>query len=219
LFKLLKKYKIYDVEGIRMGSLALSTFNIDQPNLGSLLFQTGYLTIKNISANGQVYELGYPNQEVKASLLDGLLSEYREMPSEDSVALIDDVQTALRTANIKGLIKQLNALIATIPYDHWNADTESIFTIITFLAFKLTGVDVYTEVHSAKGRCDVLAGTEDYIYVIELKLDGSAAEALQQIKKKGYLTPYASDRRKKIAVGISFSSENREVAEHLMQEL
>ncbi|UAY56582.1 ATP-binding protein [Arachidicoccus terrestris] len=218
LINILKKNNIYDVEGIRMGSLALSTFNPDHPNPGSLLFQTGYLTIKNISASGQVYELGYPNQEVKASLLDGLLSEYREMPSVDSVALIEDIQVALKAANIAGLVRQLNALIATIPYDHWKVDSESIFTIITFLTFKLIGVDVYTEVHSAKGRCDVLVKTDLYIFVIELKLDGSASEALQQIRKKGYLSPYVADLRKKLAVGISFSSENREVAEFLLEE-
>ena len=218
LINILRKNAIYDVEGIRMGSLALSTFNPDQPNPGSLLFQTGYLTIKNISASGQVYELGYPNQEVKASLLDGLLSEYREMPSVDSVALIEDLQGALKAADIAGLVRQVNALIATIPYDHWKADSESIFTIITFLAFKLIGVDVYTEVHSAKGRCDVLVKTDLYIFVIELKLDGSASEALHQIREKGYLSPYAADPRKKLAVGISFSSKNREVAEFLVEE-
>jgi hypothetical protein len=115
-------------------------------------------------------------------------------------------------------VNLLNSLIASVPYDHWNAGTESIFTIITFLTFKLTGVDVHTEIHSAKGRCDVLVRTDLYIYAIELKLDGTAAEALQQIREKGYLSPYASDLRKKIAVGISFSSKNREVAEYLVEE-
>lgn len=94
------------------------------------------------------------------------------------------------------LIGQLNTLIGSIPYDHWNAGKESIFTIITFLTFKLTGVDVYTEVHSAKGRCDVVVMTDRYIYVLELKLDGTAEEALQQIKEKGYLQPYTADKRK-----------------------
>lgn len=78
-------------------------------------------------------------------------------------------------------------------------------------------MDVYTEVHSAKGRCDVLVKTDLYIFVIELKLDGSASEALHQIREKGYLSPYAADPRKKLAVGISFSSKNREVAEFLVE--
>ena len=218
LLSQLKRRAVYDVESLEMGSLALSTFNTENPNPGSLLFQTGYLTIKNISSDGQLYELGYPNREVKASLLDGLLSIYREASWEDSLGLVAKIKKALNTCDIEGLVHQLNALISTIAYDHWKADTESIFNIITFLTFRLAGVDVYTEVHSARGRSDVLVKTDLYIYVIELKLDGTAAEALAQIKEKGYLQPYAADPRKKIAVGISFSSEKREAEEFLVAE-
>ena len=218
LFKLLKKMALYDIEEIRIGSLALSDLNIESPKAGSLLFQTGYLTIKNISPNGQIFELGFPNREVKASFLDGLLSTYRGAPFEDSVALVDDIQAALRIGDLPALVRQLNTLIGSIPYDHWNAGRESIFTIVTFLTFKLAGIDVYTEVHSAKGRCDVLAMTDRYIYVLELKLDGTAEEALHQIKDKGYLQPHAADNRKKLAVGIAFSSEKREVSAYLVDE-
>ncbi|UAY55497.1 ATP-binding protein [Arachidicoccus terrestris] len=219
LIHLLKTRQMYDVEGIQLGEVSLSTLNVENPNPGSLLFQTGYLTIKNISPDGQVYELGYPNKEVKASLVDGLLSAYREAPSEDSVALMAKVKSDLESGDITGLTHQLNALIATIPYDHWNADTESIFTIITFLTFQFAAIDMHTEVHSSKGRCDLLVKTGRYIYVMELKLDGTAEEALQQVIEKGYLQPYAADIRKKFAVGISFSSKKREIQSYLVKEL
>ena len=110
-------------------------------------------------------------------------------------------------------------MIADTPYDLWKADTESIFHIITYLTFKLAGVDVYTEVHSARGRSDITIRTDLYIYVLELKLDGTAKDALQQIMEKGYLTPYQADPRKKIAIGISFSSKNRKVENYLVEEL
>lgn len=215
----LKKDGVYDVENIQLGELDLSTFEADSPNLGSLLFQTGYLTIKNISPSGQVYQMGFPNREVRNSLLDGLLSIYRGVYPSGSMPLIEAIQKVLREGDIVELIKQLNTLIACIPYDHWNAETESIFNVITFLTFKFSGVDVTSEVHSARGRCDLLVNTEQFIYVMELKLDGTADEALQQIKRKGYLAPYVGDTRKKLAVGISFSSENREVAEYQIEEL
>ena len=86
------------------------------------------------------------------------------------------------------------------------------------LGFKLISVDVSTEVHSAKGRCDVQVMTDLYIYVIELKLDSTTEETLQQIREKGYLQPYGSDNRKKLAVGIAFSSENREVSSYLVEQ-
>ena len=134
------------------------------------------------------------------------------------MGIVAKIKNALNACDIQGVVHQLNALVSTIAYDHWKADTESIFNIITFLTFKLAGVDVYTEVHSARGRCDILAKTNLYIYVMELKLEGTAADALRQIKEKKYLQPYTADPRKKIAVGISFSSKNREVQEFLTEE-
>ncbi|WP_224070728.1 ATP-binding protein [Arachidicoccus terrestris] len=219
LIKLLKNRKIYDVENIRIGESALSMFEPEDPSISSVLFQTGYLTIKKIINNGNLYELGYPNKEVKISLLEGLLSGYREVRAGESTEIVSFIKSSLKNKDIPGLINQLNLLIASIPYDHWNADTESIFNIITFLAFKIAGMDVQTEIHSSKGRCDLRVMTDSLIYVIELKLDGAAEEALQQIMAKGYLEPYMTDTREKLAVGISFSSAKRKVAEYLIQEL
>src|SRR5690606_12527083 len=127
LFKLLKKSKLFDVDGMQIGRLDLSTFDISNADPGPLLFQTGYLTIKKISADNKVIDLGYPNLEVKESFLSGLLSTYREIYPTGSMPVISNVKEALRNGDLPGLITQLNSLIATIAYDHWNAGTESIF--------------------------------------------------------------------------------------------
>jgi len=116
------------------------------------------------------------------------------------------------------VIQYLNAMIADIPYNYWNAKTESIFTIITSVIFKKVGMDVLTEVHNAWGRCDIRVKTDRYIFIFELKLDRTASEAMQQIKDKAYLASFANDPRKKIAVGISFSSKQRQVTEYLVEE-
>ena len=213
LFEQLKKRKLGDMDGIEVSANTLADFNTDNPNMASLLFQTGYLTIKSVE--DQIYELGYPNREVKESLLDGLLNTYREPVLSDSLVLVTRLRKAINTGNIKALITTLDSLIGQIPYDHWRGDTESIFNIITVLTFRLAGVEVHTEVHSARGRCDVLVKTGDYLYVMELKLDGTAQEALDQILASGYLQPYGNDPRKKIALGIAFSSADRCVAEYL----
>jgi hypothetical protein len=115
------------------------------------------------------------------------------------------------------MMKELNAIINSIPYDHWKADSESIFHIIIHLSFKKIGVDIFSEVHSAKGRCDLILQTPKYIYIIELKLNGTAQDAFIQIKEQGYLKPFLSDRRKKIALGINFSSAEREVSDYLVE--
>lgn len=219
LVKQLRKRRVYDVENIKLGELSLSNFTIEDPEPGPLLFQTGYLTIKKYQQDAFLYELGYPNREVKASLLDGLLSVYREVYPADSLELTTNLREALASGNIKGIISTLNGLLGSIPYDHWRADTESVFNIIIFLSFKLIGANVQTEVHSSNGRCDVLVTNSNYIYVMELKRDGTAQEALDQILSTGYLQPYEADKRKKIALGISFSSKDRVVADYLMKEL
>jgi len=209
----------YDFEGVSSNENKLSQF--DPANMLSvpLLFQTGYLTIKSYDQTTRNYTLGYPNLEVKDSLLDNLLSAYRGVFPNTSSEETGDLLLSILGGDIAGIIKALNAVISSIPYDHWRADTESIFHIITLLTFQKIGVDVQTEVHSSKGRCDILVQTDRYIYVMELKRDGTAQEALDQILDLAYLGPYASDRRRKIAIGISFSSENREVADYLSQEV
>lgn len=215
----LRRLNIADMDGVRISEHALADFNTDNPEPAPLLFQTGYLTIKETKGTGQVFVLGYPNREVKESLLDGLLNAYRQSVNSDSLALAMDMQDALRGCDVPMVIRTLDTLISTIPYDHWRADTESIFHIITVLTFKLTGVEVHTEVHSAKGRCDVLVKTDDYLYVLELKLDGTAREALDQILNTGYLLPYQHNPRRKIALGIVFSSTQRCISEYLTHEL
>lgn len=151
-------------------------------------------------------------------MLDNLLSAYREVPGT-SISLTSDLKVALEQGNTFGIINELNAAIGSIPYDHWRADTESIFHIITYLTFKNIGVDVSTEVHSSKGRADVIVKTTGYIYALELKLDAPASEALSQVFERGYLQPYEGDERKKLAIGIEFSCEQRNIADYSVKEL
>jgi len=219
LFEQLKLRKLSDMDGARASANTLSEFDTDTLDMASLLFQTGYLTIRRELVPNQLFELGYPNREVRESFLEGLLNSYRAPVIPDSAALTYDLRTALLAYDVPAMINALNALIGVIPYDHWSAGRESIFTVITTLAFRLAGAEVHSEVHHASGRCDVLAKTADRIYVIEVKLDGSAREALDQILETNYLQPYLDDHRRKVALGISFSSESRKVAEYLVEEL
>lgn len=219
LVNLLKKKKEYNFENTRESDVSLGSFQIENPVSGPLLFQTGYLTIKSYNPDTQLYTLDYPNREVKVSLLDNLLSAYREVFPATSIAVVADLRTALEKGDVNHVINELNAVIGSIPYDLWRADTESIFQIITMLTFKNVGINVYTEVHGSKGRADVVVKTKQNIYVFELKLDASASEALNQIFEKGYLQPYAADGRKKIAVGVEFSSKQREIVDFVFKEV
>jgi hypothetical protein len=219
LVSLLKKKKEYNFENIRESDISLGSFQIENPVSAPLLFQTGYLTIKSYDPDSQLYTLDYPNREVKVSLLDSLLSAYREVFPGTSIPVTADLKTAFDHGNTQRIITELDAVIESIPYEHWKADTESIFHIITHLTFKKIGVDVFTEVHSSKGRADIIVKTAQYIYALELKLNSSAAEALDQIFEKGYLQPYMGDERKKLAIGIEFSSNQRNIADYRVKKL
>ncbi|SDG18375.1 ATP-binding protein [Chitinophaga filiformis] len=219
LVNLMKHNREFELENIRIGENALSSFNVEHLTSVPVLFQTGYLTIRNYDEEARLYELGYPNREVEESLTDALLSAYRNVfPGNDSMAVTYDLSKALKNNNMPQMIKALDIIISTIPYDHWKAESESIFHIIVHLSFKRLGLDVRSEVHSSTGRCDVLVFTDQYIFAIELKLNGSAQVALDQIFERGYLRPYQLDARRRIAIGINFSSEKRSVEEFLVKE-
>lgn len=220
LVNLMKKNREYDLEIVHIGENALSSFNVEHIAVIPVLFQTGYLTIKGYNSNNRLYELGYPNTEVKESLTDALLSAYRNVfPGNDSMSVTDDLSESLKRNDISQMIKALDVLLSTIPYDHWKAESESIFHIIVHLSFKRLGFDVRSEVHSATGRCDVLVFTDQFIFALELKLNSSANLALDQIFQKGYLRPYQMDARRKFAIGINFSSEKRAVQDFLVKEI
>jgi hypothetical protein len=219
LVKHMRNHKEYTLENLWTSGNALSNFNVAHISSIPVLFQTGYLTIKAYDADAGLYELGYPNKEVESSLLDNLLSAYRDVYPGDSAALTKDLVIAFRNNDIASIMSQLNAMISSIPFDHWKAESESIFHIIAHLTFKVVGLNVQSEVHSAKGRCDILVLTSQYIYALELKLNGTAEAALSQIIEKGYLDPYQADTRKKIAIGVNFSSETRAVEGYLVKEV
>ncbi len=219
LVKQIRRQGDYNFENLRVGKSTLGKFDVTNMLSVPLLFQTGYLTIKAYDAEFDVYTLGYPNREVESSLLDNLLSAYRDVYPGDSKVLTADLVTAFRSNNVNSVINQLNSMISSIPYDHWKADHESIFHIIIHLTFKVVGLNVHSEVHSAIGRSDVVVYTDHYIYVLELKLNGTAQDALAQIFDKGYLNPYLADKRKKMAIGVNFSSETRSVEGFMVKEL
>jgi hypothetical protein len=203
-----------------MGENALGNFNIEHISSVPLLFQTGYLTVTSYDAQSHTYQLGYPNKEVEDSLVDALLSAYRNVfPGNDSKAVRNDLRIALTTRDIPGIIKSLDAIIGSIPPKLWKANAESEFHIITYMAFRSIGADVRTEVHSSRGICDVLVLTEKYIYALELKLNATPKKALKQLLDKGYLRPYQMDTRPQLAIGINFSSAKREITGYEMAEL
>lgn len=177
----------------------------------ALLFQTGYLTIKSYDTEYGSYILGIPNSEVSGGLFKNLLPIYMNDRDAKSLGIVRSLTRDLNSGNVEQFLKRLKSFLADIPYYLSKNKPEIYFENNIYIILKLLGVSVETEYHTSQGRIDLLIKTKNYIYVIELKLNGTPEQALQQIEKNGYLEPFATDSRQIFKIGISFSKKSRNI--------
>ena len=213
LVKKMRDQRFYDIDEVTAGTNALTSFDIERISPIALLFQTGYLTVKEYIPTAGVCLLHYPNLEVKQALQQYLLDAYTESTTVDAASRVYALTKALKSGDLDKVIDILNAQFASLPYDMWKRDDEHFYHAILHLTFTLIGLQTWSEVHSANGRADMVVQTDNYVYVFEFKRDLPVAEALQQIEDRGYLNMYADDARTLIAVGISFNTENRTITD------
>lgn len=213
LIKKLRDEFHYNLDQLEAGQVMFESFTIHDLNWLALLFQTGYLTIRNYDPAEGLYTLGYPNREVKDTMHQHLLAAFRETTKTDSLPLLIKIKRALEKGDLERLIELVNILFSTIPFQIFLQKQEAFFHALLHLAFSGIGLLVQSEVSTAKGRVDTIVHTQSRIYVMEFKLDASAASALDQIREKRYGSPFLSQGKEVIALGVNFSSAKKEVAE------
>lgn len=177
-----------------------------------LLFQTGYLTIKDYNADGRFYNLQFPNNEVKSGFFNYLLPFYAPVQKGVDDTLVYKLRMSLVAGDAKGFMKQLHSLFARTPYQI-QGNSEKDFQYAMFIIVQLLGVDVQAEYQTSDGRIDLLIKTDNYIYIIEIKLGGTVDEALKQIEEKDYAVPFATDPRQIIKIGANFDKATRRLGE------
>ncbi len=199
-------------------SWILSSSDILDSRPTSLLYQTGYLTIKRFEMP-DVYHLGIPNLEVRKGLFQNLARYYFD--KDDTVIFnhVREVRKLLETKQIGEAMERLCTFMAGIPYEFADNATELHYENNLFIIFMLIGVDARPEWHTSDGRIDLLLSMRNYIYIIELKRDGTPDEALAQIKKKDYARQFAADPRPIVNLGISFSTKTRNITAWKAEEL
>ena len=183
--------------------------DVEQPL--PMIYQSGYLTIKDYDMEFNTFLLDFPNNEVKNGFLTAVASSYLK-PSEDTGGWIRDVVRTLRTGDTDRLCSLFTSFLSSIPYTMRRKDDERecerYFQYTFYLILRLISVyTVYVEKQQSHGRVDCVLETPKYVYIFEFKLDGTAEEALRQIEEKGYAGEYASDTRTLYKIGASFSSE------------
>ena len=191
----------------------------------ALLYQSGYLTIKNYDSEFDTYQLGIPNKEVKVGLSEHLLPSYTSLSDFENATLIQKFGRALLNEDLETAFTVLRAYLAGIPYPDGGKDIlkdmekcEYYYETIFYLIFSFMNRHIRTQVKTCRGRADMVMYTAKTIYVFELKMNKTAEEALKQIDEKGYMIPYTADGRKLVKCGISFSTQTRTIEEWLIKE-
>ncbi len=177
-----------------------------------LLFQSGYLTIKDYNADGDFYDLKFPNLEVKKGFFNYLLGFYAPMQGVAANTLIYKLRMSLVDGKSEYFMRQLSALFARTPYQI-QGDAEKDFQYAMFIIVQLLGIDVQAEYQTSDGRIDLLIRTDKYIYIIEIKLGGTVDEAVKQIEEKDYGAPFAADPRQIIKIGVNFDKSTRKIVD------
>lgn len=201
----------YPLENMTREELSADTLNcmdMMDDNPLPLLFQSGYLTIKSYDERFGTYTLGFPNREVEEGFSKFLYPFYTPKTLNKSDFSVTQFVRDIENGAAEGFMKRLSSLFADGNYQIVG-DEEIYFQNTLYTFFKVLGLYVEVERHTSDGRLDVLIKTKAYIYIIELKVDKTAAEALKQIEEKGYAKPFETDSRKIFKIGINFNKKRR----------
>lgn len=221
LLEHLKRYPItraLDYDGVEVceNEFSIPCESSDTPM--PLLYQSGYLTIASYDPLLKLYVLKIPNNEVRKGLIDCLMPIILKRTVADNNGLVTAMAKAIFSRDLGKALTALRSYIAKIPYDiitkeEWecNESREAFYKLLIYMAFSMLNSIVDTEVKSVLGRADVVIQTNADIFVLELKVDDTAENALQQIDSKGYTIPYEADGRKLTKCGICISSSARNI--------
>ena len=219
LVELLKKSD-YDlrilIDGVEASSTAFTEYRVEARNPIPLIYQSGYLTIKEYDKRFKMYRLAFPNDEVKYGFMNFILPFYTPIPDGERRFYIGKFIKELQAGDVAAFLTRLQSFFADFPYE-LNENKERHYQVVFYLVFKLMGQFTEAEVRSARGRADAVVKTPDQIYVFEFKLNGTAEQALQQIDDRGYLIPYLVDGREIVKVGVEFSAETRNISRWLVE--
>jgi hypothetical protein len=194
----------------------LNSVDSQSTNPIPVIYQSGYLTIKDYDPRFGIYKLGFPNVEVEDGFMKFLLPYYSPINRSQSAFYVASFVKDVEAGKVDEFFKRLSSLFADTPYELIK-DLENHYQNVLFIVAKLMGFYVKAEYHTSEGRIDLVLQTADYTYVMEFKLNGTAEEALAQINDKNYALPFAADNRKLVKVGVNFSSKTRNIERWIIE--
>ena len=219
LVELLKKHH-YDLRRMaheETTATVLNSIDSTSDNPIPVIYQSGYLTIKGYDQRFGIYRLGFPNREVEEGFINFLLPFYANTNAVESQFEIQKFVREVESGDYDSFFRRLQSFFADTPYELVR-DLELHYQNVLFIVFKLVGFYVKAEYHTSAGRIDLLLQTDNFIYVMEFKLDGTAEEALMQINEKHYAQPFENDDRKLFKIGVNFSAEMRNIEKWIVEK-
>lgn len=209
-------------DDVEFGKDNLKDYKDDEfkTELVPLLYYSGYLTIKEYIDEERLYILGFPNYEVEMSFFNSLANEFYQLPDSQSGFNYADFMVDFRRGNIANVIERFKALFCTLPYanDKSVKLVERDFQNVIYLVFSILGEYIIAEPHFSKGRADAILINKTYVYIFEFKIDQDAQTALNQIEVKNYAGRFKMDDRKVVKVGVSFSSEEKNIVDWKVED-
>ena len=206
--------KLWNITKKLVSSDVLNSVDIATTEPISVIFQSGYLTIKGYKNEYDGYLLGFPNEEVKRGFLRYLIPRYTSVRPSDTAFEIESFVEEVKGGDISGFMTRLESFFANTPYDLIK-DTENHYQNVLFILCNLCGLYTKAEFHTSNGRVDMTIETPDYVYIFEFKYNGTAEEAMAQIKEKNYAQPFMASGKKIALIGANFSGETRNIEKYL----
>ena len=219
---LIRQMQHFNTDIMSLERLDVPSSAFDQPTENMkdalpLLYQSGYLTIKDYDPEGEFYTLSIPNQEVRIGYTKGILPIYTGLNDADvQMGFALKFWRALKLGDVNKAMEEMKFYLAGVPYVEGfkqkleeAATKEGFYEYTMYLIFSMLNVYARTQVKCAGGKADMVVWMPDVVYVFELKINGTAREALEQIEDRGYAIPYQSDGRKVVKIGVKFNPDTR----------
>lgn len=209
LIEMLKKF---GVDPSEIGPKTAMPEDFDAPtetmtDITPLLYQSGYITIKDYDRKLNLYLLDIPNKEVRIGLMKSLMPHYISKPTSETNTMVAYLSQDIENGDMDAALRRLQTFLSTIPQCD-NTKYEGHYQQVFYIIFSLLGYYVDVEVRTPRGRVDIVLRTETTLYIMELKLDKSAAAAMEQINLKNYPERFALCGLPVVKVAVNFDSES-----------
>jgi hypothetical protein len=225
---LIRQMQQFRTDITTMDMIAARASAFDQPteNMDDalpLLYKSGYITIKDYDRETDFYILSIPNKEVRTGFVENMIPLYTGINKNNTAGFAMRFWRALKHNNIVAAMQEMKAFLAGIPYVEGFKEKlkevknyEGFYEYTFWLIFNMLNLYARTQVKCAGGRIDFVVWMPDTTYVFELKVNGTAQEALDQINSNGYALPYETEGRAVVKVGVQFDRETMTVGEYLV---